>query len=211
MCTVLSDTKVHLLLQVIHAIDTVLTPASVTNNIVDIAAGNEAFSTLVTAVTAAGLADALSGEGPLTVFAPTNEAFAKLPEGTVEALLEDPAALGEILKYHVVAANAASSGLASGDVETLSGDSVAISVSDDGVMVNDANVAVADIIASNGIIHVIDSVLLPPSDAPSTVTPPTMGATDGTKPPTMAPTSAAMTVGTAVAAATVAMGSIVAM
>lgn len=148
---------------VIHGIDSVLTPISVTSNIVDLAVGGEDFSTLVAAVTAAGLADALSGEGPLTVFAPTNAAFAALPEGTLDSLLlpENVDQLKDILLYHVVEANAHSSGLTSGDVETLNGDSVNVAVSDAGVTVNGASVVAADIIASNGIIHVIDSVLLP--------------------------------------------------
>ena len=98
--------------------------------------------------------------------APTNDAFAALPAGTVESLLlpENLEQLQDILKYHVVAANAHSSGLASGDVDTLLGDHVEITVSDSGVMVNDANVVTPDVIASNGIIHVIDKVLLPPDD-----------------------------------------------
>ena len=151
---------------VIHGVDSVLTPASISNDIVDLAAGNEVFSTLVAAVTAAGLVDALKADGPITVFAPTNEAFAALPEGTVESLLEPENIedLKSILTYHVVAANAASSGLASGDVPTLNGKSVTIDVSEDGVKVNGASVVQADIIAKNGIIHVIDSVLLPPTD-----------------------------------------------
>merc|ERR1712176_743532 len=150
---------------VIHAIGSVLTPTSLTSNIVDIAAGNDMFSTLVAAVKAGGLADALMGEGPLTVFAPTNAAFDALPEGTVEDLLkpENKDKLVSILQYHVVAANAHSSGLASGDVPTLMGDSVAVVVSDGGVTVNGANVIKADVIASNGIIHVVDAVLLPPA------------------------------------------------
>lgn len=151
---------------VIHGVDSVLTPASISNDIVDIAAGNEVFSTLVAAVTAAGLVDALKADGPITVFAPTDDAFAALPEGTVESLLEPENIedLKSILTYHVVAANAASSGLASGDVPTLNGKSVTIDVSEDGVKVNGASVVQADIIAKNGIIHVVDSVLLPPTD-----------------------------------------------
>merc|ERR1712087_968134 len=149
---------------VIHATGSVLTPTSLTSDIVAIAAGNDMFSTLVAAVTAAGLGDALMGEGPLTVFAPTNDAFDALPEGTLDDLLkpENKDKLVEILQYHVVAANAVSTSLASGDVPTLSGDSVAVVVSD-GVTVNGANVVKADVIASNGIIHVIDAVLLPPT------------------------------------------------
>ncbi|EJK58987.1 hypothetical protein THAOC_20848, partial [Thalassiosira oceanica] len=150
---------------VIHAIDSVLTPPSISNNIVDVALGNEDFSTLVAALTAAGLVDTLSGEGPFTVFAPTNAAFDALPEGTLDSLLleENVDALSGILTYHAVAANALSSSLVTGDVETLNGATVAVTV-DDGVMVNDSTVKVADIVTSNGIIHVIDAVLLPPSD-----------------------------------------------
>jgi len=156
---------------VIHAIDSVLTPPSISNNIVDVAVGNEDFSTLVAALKAAGLVDALSGEGPFTVFAPTNAAFDALPEGILDSLLleENVDALSGILTYHVVAANALSSSLELGDVETLNGATVAVTV-DDGVLVNDSTVVVADIITSNGIIHVIDAVLLPPSDDVEPVT-----------------------------------------
>ena len=99
----------------------------------------------------------------ITFTAPTNEAFAALPEGTVESLLlpENIEQLQDILKYHVVAGNALSSDLVSGDIETLNGAVVTISVSDSGIVVNDANVISADIEASNGVIHVIDKVLLP--------------------------------------------------
>jgi uncharacterized surface protein with fasciclin (FAS1) repeats len=133
--------------------------------IVDIAVGNPDFSTLVAAVTAAGLVDALSGDGPLTVFAPTNDAFAALPEGTVETLLlpENIDALTGILTYHVVAAEVLSTDLVNGDVETLNGASVTVNL-DDGVKINDSNVIIPDIIACNGVIHVIDAVLLPPMD-----------------------------------------------
>ena len=130
--------------------------------IVDIAVGDENFSTLVAAVTAAGLVDELNGEGPWTVFAPTNDAFAALPAGTVDQLLlpENIDQLQDILKYHVVAGSYPSSSLPTGDVTTVNGDPVTITVSESGVMVNDANVTMADIMASNGIILVIDSVLL---------------------------------------------------
>ena len=110
--------------------------------------------------------------------APTNEAFAALPEGTVENLLlpENIDQLADILKYHVVAANAPSSGLSSGNVETLNGDSVDVTVSDGGVMVNDATVTTSDVIASNGIVHIIDKVLMPPADET-----PTTAASSGSK------------------------------
>ncbi|KAL9190274.1 hypothetical protein ACHAXT_007485 [Thalassiosira profunda] len=134
-------------------------------NIVEIAAGNPDFETLFAAVDAAGLADALSGEGPLTVFAPTDEAFAALPEGTIDALLADPqGVLTDILTYHVVAGNVLSTDLESGEVETLNGHHVEIEVEDGSVMVNDANVVTADIIACNGVIHVIDAVLTEEED-----------------------------------------------
>ena len=148
---------------VIHGISNVLLPTSATSSIVDIAAGNPSFSPLAAAVQAAGLVDALSGDGPLTVFAPTDEAFAALPAGTVEALLNDIPKLTEILTYHVVSGNAHSSTLTAGSVDTLNGAPVEIST-DNGVMVNDATVVAADILANNGIIHVIDKVILPPPD-----------------------------------------------
>jgi len=141
--------------------------ASEGQTIFDIAMGNADFSTLVAAITAAGLTDVISGEGPFTVFAPTNEAFAALPEETLESLLlpENIEQLQDILKYHAVAGLYPSSSLTSGAVETLSGYSITITaVSGSGIIVNDAEVITADIMASNGIIHVIDKVLLPPSD-----------------------------------------------
>lgn len=130
-------------------------------DIVDIAAGNETFSTLVAAVTAAGLVDTLKGDGPFTVFAPTDEAFAALPEGTVEALLEDIPALTAILTYHVVPGKVMSTDLTDGMMaETVNGASVTIGVGDT-VTVDGATVTQADIEASNGVIHVIDAVILP--------------------------------------------------
>ncbi|WP_084657429.1 fasciclin domain-containing protein [Natronohydrobacter thiooxidans] len=131
-------------------------------DIVDIAAGNEAFSTLVAAVTAAGLVDTLKGDGPFTVFAPTDEAFAALPEGTVEALLEDIPALTAILTYHVVSGAVMSGDLAAGcnEVETVNGASATICAGES-VTIDGANVVQADIAASNGVIHVIDAVIMP--------------------------------------------------
>uniref|UniRef100_A0A7S2GS47 FAS1 domain-containing protein n=1 Tax=Helicotheca tamesis TaxID=374047 RepID=A0A7S2GS47_9STRA len=150
---------------VIHAVDNVLLPTSVTSNIVEIAAGDSDFSTLVAAVKAAGLVDALSGDGPLTVFAPTNAAFEALPEGTLDSLLlpENKQQLADILTYHVVAGNAHSTTLSDGSVTTLNGAKVEIST-DGGVMVDDATVTTADIYANNDIIHVIDKVILPEED-----------------------------------------------
>ncbi len=130
-------------------------------DIVDIAIANGSFTTLVAAVEAAGLVDTLKGEGPFTVFAPTDEAFAALPDGTVEALLNDIPALTAILTYHVVPGAVMSGDLSDGmTAETVNGQSVTISLGE-GVMVDDANVVMADIEASNGVIHVIDAVILP--------------------------------------------------
>jgi len=119
------------------------------------------FTTLTAAVEAAGLEGALSADGPYTVFAPTNEAFAKLPEGTVESLLANPEALKKVLLYHVVAGDVRAAQVVELDsAETLNGEMVAIST-DGGVRVNDANVIKTDITASNGVVHVIDTVLIP--------------------------------------------------
>ena len=137
------------------------------NTIVDIAAGNPDFSTLVAAVSAAGLVDALSGEGPFTVFAPTNEAFAKLPEGTLESLLlpENKQVLTDILLYHVVSGSVLAADVVNlSQAETLLGKNVNIKVDMGSVMINEANVVATDIIADNGVIHVIDSVILIPAD-----------------------------------------------
>jgi len=112
-------------------------------------------------VQAAGLVDTLKGDGPFTVFAPTDEAFAALPEGTVEGLLADPDALAKILTYHVVAGKVMSTDLSNNMMAaTVNGADVTI-MTEGGVMVNDANVVTADIEASNGVIHVIDKVILP--------------------------------------------------
>lgn len=131
-------------------------------DIVDTAIDAGSFTTLVAAVTAAGLVDTLKGEGPFTVFAPTDEAFAALPEGTVESLLADPEALAAILTYHVVAGKVMSTDLSDGMMaKTVNGADITIMTAA-GVMVNEANVTAADIEASNGVIHVIDTVLIPP-------------------------------------------------
>ncbi|PTB84855.1 Nex18 symbiotically induced protein [Pseudidiomarina aestuarii] len=136
------------------------------DDIVTIASGDAQFSTLVTAVQAAGLVETLQGEGPFTVFAPTNDAFAKLPEGTVENLLkpENKAQLQAVLTYHVLGSKVMSSDIAGKElsVATVQGEEVAVDATD-GVTVGGANVIKADIKASNGVIHVIDTVILPPS------------------------------------------------
>jgi len=150
---------------VIHVIDTVLLPAESQGSIVDIAVADGRFQTLVAAVQAAGLAETLSSEGLFTVFAPTDDAFAKLPEGTVEALLADIPALTDILLYHVVPGKVmAEEVLALEEAGTLLGENVSIRVEDGNVYINDAMVIITDIVADNGVIHVIDTVLLPPAN-----------------------------------------------
>jgi uncharacterized surface protein with fasciclin (FAS1) repeats len=130
-------------------------------DIVDTAVAAGSFNTLVTAVKAAGLVAVLKGDGPFTVFAPTDEAFAKLPEGTVEALLQDKEALAKVLTYHVVPGKVLASDVVNLEsAKTVQGQSITID-SSSGVKVDDANVVKTDIIASNGVIHVIDSVILP--------------------------------------------------
>jgi uncharacterized surface protein with fasciclin (FAS1) repeats len=130
-------------------------------DIVDTAAGAGTFETLLAAATAAGLVDTLKSEGPFTVFAPTDEAFAALPEGTVEGLLEDIPTLTAILTYHVVPGKVMSSDLSDGMMAaTVNGANVTIGTMG-GVTVDGASVIAADIVASNGVIHVIDQVILP--------------------------------------------------
>jgi uncharacterized surface protein with fasciclin (FAS1) repeats len=135
------------------------------DTIVDIAADDDDFSTLVEAIEAAGLEEVLASDGPFTVFAPTNEAFEALPDGALDALLlpENQDVLVQVLTYHVVPAEVLSDDLESGDVPTVEGSTVMIEVTDDGVMVNEAMVTEADIEASNGVLHAIDQVLLPPA------------------------------------------------
>jgi uncharacterized surface protein with fasciclin (FAS1) repeats len=135
-------------------------------NIVTVAATAGDFNTLVAALKAAGLVETLQGEGPFTVFAPTDEAFAKLPAGTVDSLLlpENKAKLISILTYHVVSGEVLAADVVKlSSVNTVEGQPLSISVDDAGVRVNDANVTTTDVMASNGVIHVIDSVLIPAS------------------------------------------------
>ena len=139
----------------------------VVKSIVDIAVQDSRFSTLVAALKAAELVDALQGEGPFTVFAPGNDAFNELPEGTVEALLQDIPALTDILLYHVVPGNVVASDVAGLDsAETLQGTSILFKVRnpmgmEEAILVNEAEILIADIEANNGTIHVIDSVIMP--------------------------------------------------
>jgi uncharacterized surface protein with fasciclin (FAS1) repeats len=155
---------------IIHVIDEVIVPAA--DDIPTTASKAGAFNTLVAAVQAAGLAEALSGDGPFTVFAPTDEAFAKLPAGTVESLLkkENRGKLVEILKYHVVPGRVyATDAVQAGIAETLQGGTIAIQLRDGQAMINEAKLVGTDVDASNGVIHVIDSVILPEEDSQARV------------------------------------------
>lgn len=150
---------------VVHVIDVVLTRPAAT--VVDIIVNSEVHTTLEAAVIAADLAGTLSGEGPFTVFAPTDAAFAALPAGTVDALLADIPTLTSILTYHVVGAEAFSDELSNGDLfTTVNGSRARISFTDDGIFINGAKITVTDLTADNGIVHVIDAVLTP---GPATV------------------------------------------
>ena len=141
-------------------------PESAPMDIVDTAVGAGSFGTLVAAVQAAGLVDTLKGAGPFTVFAPTEEAFAALPAGTLETLLADPAGdLTQILLYHVVPGQVMAADVSDGlEADTAQGGKVRFTVADGKVMINGANIVATDIVASNGVIHVIDQVILPPAD-----------------------------------------------
>lgn len=136
-------------------------PESAGKDIVDTAVAAGSFKTLVTAVQTAGLVDTLKSPGPFTVFAPTDEAFAKLPPGTVEALLKDKAALTKVLTYHVVPGKVLAKDVPTADVKTVQGQTVALKKDSSGVTVNGAKVVAADVVATNGVIHVIDTVILP--------------------------------------------------
>lgn len=130
--------------------------------IVDVAVADGRFTTLVTALQAAGLVETLQGEGPFTVFAPTDEAFAKLPEGALDNLLADPDQLKNVLLYHVVPGQVMAADVVSlNSADTVLGQPVSIRTEGNNVMVGEAQVIITDIPASNGVIHVIDSVLLP--------------------------------------------------
>jgi uncharacterized surface protein with fasciclin (FAS1) repeats len=133
-------------------------------DIVETAVGAGTFKTLVTAVKAAGLVETLQGKGPFTVFAPTDEAFAKLPKGTVEGLLKDKKALANVLTYHVVSGKVMAADVVKLEgAKTVQGESVAIAVKSGKVTINGVNVVSTDIVCKNGVIHVIDAVLLPPA------------------------------------------------
>lgn len=139
-------------------------PMTQSKDVVDVAIGSQDHSTLVAAVTAAGLVQTLKGAGPFTVFAPTNAAFAALPAGTVDGLLkpESKAALTNVLTYHVVAGAVKAADLKDGQkVKTLQGEELMVSIKNGKVMINGANVVTADLMGSNGVVHVIDAVVMP--------------------------------------------------
>jgi uncharacterized surface protein with fasciclin (FAS1) repeats len=132
-----------------------------TKNIVDTAIAVGTFTTLVAAIKTAGLTDKLTGTGPFTVFAPTDEAFRKLPPGALEALLKDSSKLKAVLSYHVVAGHIWAKDMKSGEMMTLQGSPLSASVSTSGVHVNGSYVKQADIAATNGVLYVIDAVIMP--------------------------------------------------
>jgi uncharacterized surface protein with fasciclin (FAS1) repeats len=135
--------------------------ATVQTDIVVTAVGAGQFNTLAKALTAAGLVDTLKGPGPFTVFAPTDEAFAKIPPEKLNALLADKAALTKVLTYHVVSGKVVAADVKTGQVKTVEGQNLNIYVSSAGVTVNNAKVIKTDVMATNGVIHVIDTVVLP--------------------------------------------------
>src|SRR3954452_6516957 len=137
------------------------TSFAVAADIVDTAVADGRFKTLVKAVQEAGLVDTLKGKGPFTVFAPTDEAFAKLPAGTLESLLQDKQKLASILTYHVVPGKIMAAQVKAGQVKTVQGQSLTVTTKNGAVIVNNAKVVKTDIVASNGVIHVIDTVVLP--------------------------------------------------
>ena len=136
-------------------------PAALKADIIDTAVGAGQFTTLAKALTAAGLVETLKGPGPFTVFAPTDAAFAKIPPAQLDALLADKAKLVKVLTYHVVPGKVVAADVKTGQVKTVEGDYLNVSASSGGVKVNGANVVKTDILASNGVIHVIDTVVMP--------------------------------------------------
>jgi uncharacterized surface protein with fasciclin (FAS1) repeats len=137
--------------------------AGAPKDIIDTAVAAGSFNTLAKLLTDAGLVETLKGAGPFTVFAPTDEAFAKVPADTLAKLAADKAMLTKVLTYHVVAGKVMAADIKPGDVATVAGPNVTLSVADGKVMVNGATVTTADVAASNGVIHIIDQVILPPA------------------------------------------------
>jgi transforming growth factor-beta-induced protein len=153
---------------VVHVINAVLLPPSETTSVFDIISGSPDHNTLEAAILAAGLESVLDGEGPFTVFAPTDAAFALLPEGTVEALLNDIPTLTAILTYHVAGDNVLSGDLFDGQsIITVNGAAVTVTINEGGIFINDALVTADNLLADNGVVHVINAVLLPPSETTS--------------------------------------------
>jgi uncharacterized surface protein with fasciclin (FAS1) repeats len=138
-----------------------ISTGTLANDIVDTAMAAGSFKTLATALQTAGLVDTLKGPGPFTVFAPTDEAFAKIPKADLDALMQDKARLAAVLTYHVVPGRVLAKDVKPGDVKTVQGQSLSIKAAGGKVTVDGATVTNADIVASNGVIHVIDSVVLP--------------------------------------------------
>jgi uncharacterized surface protein with fasciclin (FAS1) repeats len=134
--------------------------SAMAQDIVDVAVKAGSFKTLVAAVQAAGLVDTLKGPGPFTVFAPTDEAFAKIPKATLDALLKDKAALSKILTYHVVSGKVMAADVKAGKVKSVQGSEITVKT-EGGVMVDGAKVIATDVAASNGVIHAIDTVIMP--------------------------------------------------
>lgn len=149
--------KKHLLAAAVIALASLSAQAA---DIVDTAVGAGNFKTLVTAIKAAGLVDTLKGPGPFTVFAPTDEAFAKIPKADLDKLLADKKKLKSVLTYHVVSGKVMSTDIKPGKVKTVQGSDVTLATTG-GVMVNNAKVVSADVAADNGVIHAIDTVLMP--------------------------------------------------
>jgi uncharacterized surface protein with fasciclin (FAS1) repeats len=143
------------------------TDAAATGTIVDVAASNPDFSTLVEAVQAAGLAETLSGDGPFTVFAPTNDAFAAVPADVLQKLLADQEALTKVLTYHVLPGQVMAADVAPGEVTTVEGSPASITADGGTLKIDDATIVATDVAASNGVIHVIDAVLIPPTVDPT--------------------------------------------
>lgn len=137
-----------------------LSVSAMAQDIVDVAVKAGSFKTLVAAVQAAGLVDVLKGPGPFTVFAPTDEAFAKIPKATLDGLLKDKAALSKILTYHVVSGKVMAADVKAGKVKSVQGQEITVKT-EGGVMVDGSKVVATDVAASNGVIHVIDTVMLP--------------------------------------------------
>src|SRR6202163_2395917 len=136
-------------------------PAAASKNIVDAASAAGTFTTLIAAIKTAGLTDKLTGKGPFTIFAPTDEAFKKLPPGALEALLKDTSKLNAVLSYHVVPGYVWAKDMKSGEMTTLQRSTLTASVSTSGVHVNGTHVKQADIAATNGVLHAIDAVIMP--------------------------------------------------